>query len=567
MRENPPDSRELGAAETVARDSLREDTAVEGSDPTVAEDAALDATVASAPGADAQSISASGITVPVIGDHLGRYIVEDSLGAGGMGVVYRGFDPDLQRPVALKLLSPRAGVSSAGGSDSARARLMREAQAMAQLSHPNILTVHDVGIWGEQVYIAMELVRGVTLDEWRRAEPRSLESILEVFIQAAEGLQAAHSAGLVHRDFKPDNVLVDSSGRVRVMDFGLARYTADVVPQPESDRQSAPDASLEDSALPALNSPLTQVGALLGTPAYMSPEQFDGATVDARCDQFAFGVTLYEALYEQRPFSGGTVGELREAVTAGKQDPVPRNRSVPSWAQGVIERVLSTDPSNRFGTMGDLVRALNRGRHRRRRVLWALGLSLAFVVAMGTVLYFQHRSATSDAERKTAAKRALKKQAALKSAQQDRERLKRHLNLLRERRTDLLKKLVVEKDELKRHSLACRIAGLEDVIKRPGERITAREIRRALMHCMPVVKQCYLATLAKHPKVAGTIKVDFRTDRNGKVTQLTFPIDTVRVPMLTQCIYDVFVRWNFPTGGGDIDPLHVSYPFHFKPRK
>lgn len=547
----------LGDAVDGDEDTLAIDPSAEG-------DAALEATVAGDSGGDSGAAPPSGVTVPVKGDSLGRYLVVESLGAGGMGVVYRGFDPDLQRQVALKLLRPRAGTGS--GIGGARARLLREAQAMAQLSHPNILTVYDVGTWGEQVYIAMELVQGTTLDEWLRAAPRSLASILDVFLQAAEGLQAAHAAELVHRDFKPDNVLVDREGRVRVMDFGLTRYLAEV-DEHASTAPSSPAATSMDSPASALSTPLTQAGALLGTPAYMSPEQFEGSTVDARSDQFGFGVALYEALYQQRPFSGKTLAELRETVTAGKIAPPPRSRPAPSWAHAVVTRALSRAADDRYATMGALIRALSSGRHRRRRIAWAVGLAALVAATVAAVLYFQHKSAGSEAERKRAATLAKKEQAARTAARKDRDRLARHLNSLRTKRTALLAQLVAEKDELRRTSLACQIAGLEDVIKRPGERITANEIRRALHYCLPVVKACYLRTLKTHPTVAGTIKVEFRTDRNGKVTKVTFPVNTVRVPALTNCIYSTFIQWHFPTGGGDIEPIHVSYPFHFKPQQ
>ena len=186
--------------------------------------------------------SAEGATTLDKGDSLGRYLIIEPLGAGGMGVVYKGYDPELHRQVALKLLRPRA---QSGTSSDARARLQREAQAMAQLSHPNILTVYDVGVWQGQVYVAMELVDGVTLHQWLQVSPRTTAELLLVFGQAGAGLAAAHEADLVHRDFKPDNVLVGEDGRVRVMDFGLARQT---------DTESR----------------MTQSGMTVGTPAYIA---------------------------------------------------------------------------------------------------------------------------------------------------------------------------------------------------------------------------------------------------------------------------------------------------------
>jgi len=563
MRDDPSGKSDLGSAETIG-DEVRGDGDTLAIDSHAGEDAALEATVASDADGDSEADVSPSATIPTKGDSLGRYLVVEPLGAGGMGVVYRCFDPDLQRQVALKLLRPRAGTGS--GSGGARARLMREAQAMAQLSHPNILTVYDVGTWGDQVYIAMELVGGTTLDEWLRAEPRSLPDILDVFVQAAEGLQAAHAAELVHRDFKPDNVLVDEDNRVRVMDFGLARHLAEAADETNADRSPASEAPPGESPASALSTPLTQAGALLGTPAYMSPEQFAGSTVDARSDQFGFGVALYEALYQQRPFDGETLGELREAVTTGKILPPPKSRPAPTWAQTVITRALSRDADHRYATMGELIRALHRGRRRRQHIAWTAVLAVILVSTVATVLYFQRKSASSDAERQRASSHARKEQAARAAARKDRDRMARHLNILRTKREALLKELVTEKDELKRQSLACRIAGLEDVIKKPGERITAKEIRRALHRCTPLVKHCYLAALAKHHNVAGTLKVEFRTDRDGKVISVKFPMDTVGVPMMTQCIYSTFAKWHIPTGGGGIKPLHITYPFHFKPK-
>ena len=199
------------------------------------------------------------------GVRLGRYVVLERLGAGAMGVVYSAYDPELDRRVAVKLVRAEAerGESSAG----ARGRRLTEAQTVARLNHPSVITVYDVGTVGDRVFIAMELVDGGTLAAWRAERPRSRGEILELFLRAGEGLAAAHDAGVVHRDFKPDNVLGGKDGRLRVTDFGLAR-----------------------AAKPGANAVPTV--EIVGTPAYMSPEQFRGEPADARADQFAFCVAL-----------------------------------------------------------------------------------------------------------------------------------------------------------------------------------------------------------------------------------------------------------------------------------
>jgi serine/threonine protein kinase len=234
---------------------------------------------------DMQRLYASGMLAAVTsellspGTSIARYRVLDVIGSGAMGTVYAVYDPVLDRRVALKLV--RGGVVS----DEARERVLREAQAMARLTHPNVVAVHDAGIVGEQVFIAMDLVEGRSLSRWLADTHPALPAILDAFLQAGRGLLATHRAGLVHRDFKPDNVLVGADGSVRVGDFGLARI------------ESAPDAVTTPDApapLPTITASLTRTGAFLGTPAYMALEQLEGRPADARSDQFAFCVALYE---------------------------------------------------------------------------------------------------------------------------------------------------------------------------------------------------------------------------------------------------------------------------------
>jgi len=309
---------------------------------------------------------------------VGRYVVIDELGAGGMGVVYAAYDPELDRKVAIKLLhhAPSGSQSTEG-----RTRLLREAQALAKLSHPNVVAVHDVGAVDDRVWMAMEFVTGHTLTAWLREQPRPWPEVLRVLIAAGEGLAAAHDAGLLHRDFKPDNVMIDAGDRVRVMDFGLAR--ADL--ETSSERVvEAPEELIVRSASISLASRVTQAGSLMGTPSYMSPEQYDGRDVDAKSDQFSFCVTLWEALYGQRPFTADNVFELAAKVIAGDRERPPAGARVPAWLRRACERGLATNPAHRFASMRELLSSLARGHARARRRLGlagAGGLALAGVTA------------------------------------------------------------------------------------------------------------------------------------------------------------------------------------------
>ncbi|MGB1012492.1 MAG: protein kinase domain-containing protein, partial [Nannocystaceae bacterium] len=255
-----------------------------------------------------------------------RYRVERELGRGGMGVVYQAHDQKLARGVALKVLhgdnrSPRA-----------RARIRREAQTAAGIRHPNVVNIFDIGQFGDSDYIAMELIDGVDLRTWLRQPELSWRNILEVFLAAGEGLCAAHTQGLVHRDFKPDNVLIEKSGRVRVLDFGLARPIA---------QEEAADvvAKLADTSNMEVGV-VTRTGALVGTPAYMAPEQFHGKFIDARTDVFCFCVALHEALYGQRPYIAATVAELILQIESAEfVTPIPTRASRPPV--GLLQLVLS----------------------------------------------------------------------------------------------------------------------------------------------------------------------------------------------------------------------------------
>ncbi|MBL8969241.1 MAG: serine/threonine protein kinase, partial [Myxococcales bacterium] len=241
---------------------------------------------------------------------IGRFTAVRQLGAGGMGVVYLAYDEQLDRKVAIKVLQERR---SADTGSLGHARLLREAQAMAHVSHPNVAAVYEVGPIGEQVFVAMEFVEGKTLTQWLAAGPHDWRAVVEMFCQAGRGLAAAHAAELVHRDFKPENVIVGDDGRARVLDFGLARASRDLPTVPPAE---LPGHELRMSS--SLSAQLTQAGSLVGTPAYMSPEQYVRAAIDARSDQFSFCVSLFEGLYGSRPFWGQTLSELMAAIARGK---------------------------------------------------------------------------------------------------------------------------------------------------------------------------------------------------------------------------------------------------------
>jgi len=286
------------------------------------------------------------------GTSLGRYVILDTLGEGGMGVVYAAYDPELDRRIAIKLL--RHATSAEGN-----ARLLREARAMARLNHRNVATVHDVGTVDGSVFIAMEFLEGETLKRHLAAHvgPQRLgfREVLRLFIAAGEGLAAAHRAGFIHRDFKPENVMLTADGRVVVLDFGLAAPPAEGT---SSDGDYAP--AFE-------NSSLTVTGTIMGTPAYMSPEQMSGKPVGPASDQFSFCVALFEGLFGERPFRGENYVELFDNLSSGDRRARPDPRDVPSWVQRAVDRGLEVSPDDRFATMGELITALRDDPSIRRR--------------------------------------------------------------------------------------------------------------------------------------------------------------------------------------------------------
>ena len=312
---------------------------------------------------------------------LGRYVVEGELGSGGMGLVYAAYDPELGRKVAIKLVRPPA--SGTVDPSQGRIRLLREAKAIAQLTHPNVIAIHDVGTFGEQVFIAMEYVEGSTLTDWLAAEHRSWPDVVTMFVQAGRGLAAAHAKGILHRDFKAENVLVGKDGRARVLDFGLARAmrTGSLQELESSDPQLSDKEASPRIAM--LGAPVTEPGRFLGTPPYMAPEQLMGELGDARTDQFSFCVALYEALYGELPFTGETVAALLEGMKKRAIKAPAKSSRVPSWLRRVLLRGLSPDRAERYESMDGLLEELAfRPSAARRRTLVpvALGLSAAALV-------------------------------------------------------------------------------------------------------------------------------------------------------------------------------------------
>jgi serine/threonine protein kinase len=313
-----------------------------------------------------------------IGDRVGRYLVLSTLGTGGMGQVFAAYDPQLDRKIALKVLRANLGANT----KDARARLKREAQAIAQLNHPNVVAVYDVGTTtnGEDVYIAMEFVEGDTLTTWLKRWPRTWREILEVFHQAARGLMAAHSVGLLHRDFKPDNVLVGGDGRVRVTDFGLARSLFGI-----DDSGRGPTATAEALKAHADGSPLlvdlTATGTVLGTPRYMPPEQLLGPNIDARSDQFSFCVALYEALYGTHPLPGATSVAMLEE---GKEALPPPDARLPATISRAVMRGLAKERTQRFPTLAALVTELTPAPERAPGRGFAIAVVGLIVIGVAT---------------------------------------------------------------------------------------------------------------------------------------------------------------------------------------
>jgi serine/threonine protein kinase/Tfp pilus assembly protein PilF len=311
----------------------------------------------SCPRCHALLVEAARSLVPVDQKWAGRYRLSEPLGQGAMGEVFAAEDDQLRRRVAIKLLRGGLPEDSAGA-----ARLQVEAQALARVAHPNVVHVYETGVVDDRLFIAMELVQGGTLGKWLAQKQRPAREIVNAFIAVGRGLEAVHAAGLVHRDLKPDNVLMGSDGRPRISDFGLARVVA------------------QEEAQPFLDAPLgapslTRTGALLGTPAFMSPEQLRGEPASSASDQFSFCVALYHALLGEWPFAGSTVRERLAAIETSR----PKPRHLPRALRLAILRGLENHPAARHPSMGALLSALERTQRPRWRLVAVAAAAVAAI--------------------------------------------------------------------------------------------------------------------------------------------------------------------------------------------
>ncbi|AUX39595.1 uncharacterized protein SOCE26_009890 [Sorangium cellulosum] len=316
------------------------------------------------------------------GAHVGRFTVLARAGQGGMGVVYAAYDPELDRRVALKLIAP-GGVDAEG-----RARLVREAQVMARLSHPNVVPIYEIGEHGRGVFVAMEFVDGRTLRDLRREQPRAWEAALAAGIQAGRGLAAAHHEGLVHRDVKPDNILIGKDGRARIADFGIARLRREEDRPPSAEAPAAaPAPAAASPGAAALHAPLTAAGAFLGTPAYMAPELAERRPATAKSDQWSFCATLHEALYGELPFEGEDLpARLARARRDLLRQPPPGSK-VPAPVRAALARGLRARPEERWPSVDDLLNALADELARRSDIDIAVSRRerIRFGLALGAV--------------------------------------------------------------------------------------------------------------------------------------------------------------------------------------
>jgi predicted Ser/Thr protein kinase len=280
---------------------------------------------------------------PVIGQTLGHYRIEAKLGQGGMGVVYRAFDTHLDRPVAIKILRADATTSP-----ERKRRFVQEAKAASALNHPNIIHIYDISSSEATDFIAMEFVAGKTLHQLIGKNGQPLRDALKYSVQIADALARAHSAGIVHRDLKPANIIIAEDGRVKLLDFGLAKLTEKTV-----------DSETATATMTSEGAPQMEAGSIVGTIAYMSPEQAEGGKVDARSDIFSFGSVLYEMVTGRRPFEGATRISTLSAILHGEPqslgDLAP---DLPAELEKIISRCLRKDLERRAQHAGDIKLAL-----------------------------------------------------------------------------------------------------------------------------------------------------------------------------------------------------------------
>lgn len=487
----------------------------------------------------AMAAAASGRTLPSApsstdvrpGVRIGRYEIERELGRGGMGVVYMARDLTLDRRVALKLLHARRD-------EVAQSRLLREAQVMAKLAHPNVVPVFELGDWQGDLYLVMELVNGLTLQAWVKGGRRTRREILNKFIDAGRGLAAAHAAGVVHRDFKPANVLVGLDGRARVTDFGLSR----------------PGPALE---LPPMASPLvTREGALVGTIVYMAPEQLDGKAADERSDQFSFCVALCEALGGERPFAGENWSSL--AVSLSQR---PQLSRVPRSMRAVLRKGLSIDASRRYASMASLLDALERS----QRLGWnAVGATaVAAMLSMGLIVTWPELSRAPQLSRadqslvsEVFAARDLPKGTVISY----------ELLAMHERPASTLSPNTVTKENVP------AVIGMmltADVKQGDGlnwaqfEKVEQTNQRSPMVVLEPIAQakedlgRCM--TLRDNPESHGLVVMHWELDANGRATSFSSNPQDPTTTKMTACLTDVLKALKFPAGPAE----PIEFPFKY----
>ena len=315
--------------------------------------------------------------VPTV--RIGRYRLENQLGQGAFGVVYRAFDPRLGRHVALKIIKPtrHRDLSKVQG------RIQREANALARLRHPNVVRVHETGQstvddeGNPGVYLAMELVEGTTLHNWAKTNRSDWRRVIKAYLVAGRALAAAHQVGIIHRDFKPSNVMISNDGVIKVLDFGMARSeeTTEVGRDTGGWHENVPTGA--GVALAAPEADLTLSGECVGTPQFMSPEQHEGSGTTHAADQYAFCMSLYEALYGESPFRAKSVEGLFALKAKGLRARAPKGAAVPRAVYRVLQRGLQPEPGARFADMASLLEAIERAMAPRRTWIYAAAAGAA----------------------------------------------------------------------------------------------------------------------------------------------------------------------------------------------
>lgn len=448
------------------------------------------------------------------GSKIGRYELLEKLGEGGMGVVFVAYDPTLNRRIAIKLLRSDLSEISDENPHDARRRILREAQAMAQVSsHPNIVPVYDVGTFGERVFIAMEYVVGRPINDFIETKKLGWKEIRKLYLDAAQGLMAAHAQGLVHRDFKPDNVLVDNEGRVKVMDFGLARSSG------KSGMSMMGGVINVEAEGVQLHETLTVTGQIMGTPAYMAPEQFLLEEVDARADQFAFCVAMFEALTGYRPYQADSFRELARKVLNQRIVEPPRKTDVPEWIFDTLFKGLSTAKIDRWASMMHLCEALMEepphvkatARKKARRAATLIAGSFILPAAVGVGVWVMSREAPP-----------IPSPAVLSDVP----------------------------------------AGIEVSYST----YTPKQIHQVVMANSGHVRQCYREILEKSPEeeAIGRIVVTFAITSSGRVKNAAITSNTFKDERMADCVMASTLFWDFPKTDSFMD-TEVTYPFVFTP--